>query len=134
MRKQLCLRLAAILLIAVLILPLSSCGLLLYPERRGQTSGEIDVGVAILDGIGVLFFVIPGLIAFAVDFSTGCIYLPPDHNRDTKTPRNTRTALIQLSPDVMTRDNIESVLAEQIGQPVDLTRPDVRVYRYKGNV
>ena len=28
--------------------------------------------------IGLLIFFIPGVIAFAVDFSTGAIYLPPD--------------------------------------------------------
>jgi hypothetical protein len=28
--------------------------------------------------VGLLFGVIPGVIAFAVDFSTGCIYLPPE--------------------------------------------------------
>ena len=57
-------------------LQLVSCGTLIYPERRGQTGGRIDVGVAVLDGIGVLLFVIPGLVAFVVDFSTGAIYLP----------------------------------------------------------
>ncbi len=52
------------------------CGTILYPERRGQTSGRIDPSVAILDGIGLLLFLIPGLVAFAVDFGTGAIYLP----------------------------------------------------------
>jgi hypothetical protein len=53
-----------------------ACGTLLYPERRGQKSGRIDPAVAIMDGLGCLLFVIPGLIAFAVDFATGAIYLP----------------------------------------------------------
>src|SRR5690606_29936038 len=35
-------------------------------------------GVAILNGIGLLFYVIPGLIAFAVDFATGAIYFPDE--------------------------------------------------------
>ena len=56
--------------------PLSGCGTLLYPERRGQRGGRIDPAVAILDGVGCLLFLIPGLIAFAVDFHQGTIYLP----------------------------------------------------------
>ncbi|HEU4430607.1 MAG TPA: hypothetical protein VFT98_17740 [Myxococcota bacterium] len=62
-----------------LLLTLSAqlaCGTILYPERRGQKSGRIDPAVAIMDGIGLLLFLIPGLAAFAVDFATGAIYLP----------------------------------------------------------
>jgi len=65
-----------VLICAVLILQLAGCGTIMYPERKGQKSGKIDAGVAILDGIGLLFFLIPGIIAFAVDFNNGTIYLP----------------------------------------------------------
>ena len=65
-----------IFICTVLIVQLMGCGTILYPERKGQKSGKIDAGVAILDGIGVLFFIIPGIIAFAVDFYNGTIYLP----------------------------------------------------------
>ena len=68
--------LASLLLSATLVTQLSACGTLFYPERRGQISGEIDPGVAILNGIGLLFYLVPGIIAFAVDFATGAIYLP----------------------------------------------------------
>jgi len=64
------------LICSVLIFQLAGCGTLLYPERKGQKSGKIDVGVALLDGVGLLFFFIPGIIAYAVDFSNGTIYLP----------------------------------------------------------
>jgi len=37
-----------------------ACGTILYPERRGQKSGRIDPAVAIMDGIGLLLFLIPG--------------------------------------------------------------------------
>ena len=58
---------------------LASCGTVLYPERRGQPAGRLDVGVVALDGIGLLLFLVPGVIAFAVDFATGAIYLPSEH-------------------------------------------------------
>ena len=60
----------------VLIVQLVGCGTLIYPERKGQKGGRIDIGVAALDGIGLLVFLIPGIIAYAVDFSNGTIYLP----------------------------------------------------------
>lgn len=65
-----------IFICAFLIVQLMGCGTILYPERKGQKSGKIDAGVAILDGIGVLCFIIPGVIAYAVDFYNGTIYLP----------------------------------------------------------
>ena len=61
---------------AALLSQLAACGTLLYPERRGQLAGKIDPAVAGMNAIGVLFFVIPGLIAFAIDFASGAIYLP----------------------------------------------------------
>lgn len=60
----------------LLVTQLTACGTLLYPERRGQTKGTIDVGVAVLDAVGLLFFFVPGVVAFGVDFVTGAIYLP----------------------------------------------------------
>lgn len=59
-----------------LLTQLSACGTLFYPERRGQISGKIDSAVVVMDAVGLLIFIIPGLIAFAVDFATGAIYLP----------------------------------------------------------
>ncbi|CAD5107592.1 polyribonucleotide nucleotidyltransferase [Zestomonas carbonaria] len=55
---------------------LSACGTLFYPDRRGQIEGRIDPVIAALNAIGILFYVIPGLIAFGIDFATGAIYLP----------------------------------------------------------
>tara|TARA_B100001059_G_C17620428_1_gene469232 strand:- start:257 stop:628 length:372 start_codon:yes stop_codon:yes gene_type:complete len=55
---------------------LAACGTLFYPDRRGQISGKVDPVIVALDAIGILFYVIPGLIAFGIDFATGAIYLP----------------------------------------------------------
>ncbi|UTW06599.1 polyribonucleotide nucleotidyltransferase [Pseudomonas benzenivorans] len=69
-------RLIGGVLAATLLTQLSACGTLLYPDRRGQIEGRVDPVVVALDAIGILFFVIPGLIAFGIDFATGAIYLP----------------------------------------------------------
>lgn len=71
-----------IFICAVLIVQLTGCGTILYPERKGQTGGRIDTGVALLDGIGLFVFVVPGIIAYAVDFYNGTIYLPGTTGQD----------------------------------------------------
>jgi hypothetical protein len=61
----------------LLSLQVGACGYLIFEERAGQPpGGKIDWGIVALDAVGLLFGVIPGIVAFAVDFSTGCIYLP----------------------------------------------------------
>jgi hypothetical protein len=67
------------ILAAALLTQLTACGTLFFPDRRGQIEGRIDPVVAGLNAIGILFYVIPGLIAFGVDFATGAIYLPDGH-------------------------------------------------------
>lgn len=52
----------------------SSCGYLLYPGRRGSTSGSIDVPVLIVDLLWFLPGLLPGAICLIVDFASGCIY------------------------------------------------------------
>lgn len=70
-------RLLALVLVAAFSIQAVSCGTIIHPERWGQPhTGPLDPSVVILDGLGVLLFVIPGVVAFVVDFSTGAIYLP----------------------------------------------------------
>ena len=51
-------------LAATLLTQLAACGTLFFPDRRGQIEGKVDPLVVGLDAIGILFYVIPGLIAF----------------------------------------------------------------------
>ena len=54
------------------------CGTLFFSERQDKPhSGRLDPNVMILDGIGLLFFIVPGLVAFGIDALTGAAYLPP---------------------------------------------------------
>jgi hypothetical protein len=68
------------LVLALLTLPLvvgsSGCGTLLFKERRGQTNGEVDPNVVLMDAFWLIFWIVPGLVAFGVDIGTGAIYLP----------------------------------------------------------
>ena len=61
--------LVSVLLSLLLLLSSSSCGTLMFHERQGQEhSRTLDPNVLIMDGLGLLLFVIPGLVAFGVDF------------------------------------------------------------------
>ena len=59
-----------------LSIQLSGCGTILKPERKGQSAGNLDTSIVALNAIGFLFFLVPGVIVFAVDFNNGTIYLP----------------------------------------------------------
>ncbi|MCA0893818.1 hypothetical protein [Microbulbifer agarilyticus] len=59
-----------------MVMNLTACGYFLYPERKGQSGGRVDPVVVILDGAALLFGILPGIVAFAVDFTNGTIYLP----------------------------------------------------------
>jgi hypothetical protein len=109
------------LAVALPLLAQTGCGTLLYPERHGQSSGRIDPAIAIMNGIGLLFFIIPGLIAFAIDFSTGAIYLPSDDTAIASEP----TA--QLDPCELTPERIEEVIRQHTGLEVSLSDETLRV-------
>lgn len=66
----------ALVICASMGLQLGGCGTILYPERRGQHGGYIDGGVAVMDGLWCLVFIVPGVVAFIVDFGNGSIYEP----------------------------------------------------------
>jgi len=111
-----------------LVFQLAACGTILYPERKGQVSGKIDVGVAVLDGIGLLFFIIPGVIAYAVDFSNGTIYLPGTASVDGVDSQFSDWASIQIPAEKMTRNGIESIIAAHTDVQDALSNPDRSVY------
>ena len=120
------------LIMALLIFQLAGCGTLLYPERRGQVAGRLDVGVVVLDGIGLLFFLIPGIIAFAVDFGNGCIYLPrPLYRAPVVVGTQAELRVIKFDPKHTSLAQIEQIIKAQTGYTVHLAQGDVRTVRLK---
>jgi hypothetical protein len=117
-----------VLVCAVLIFQLVGCGTLMYPERRGQKSGRIDAGVAVLDGIGLLFFIIPGIIAYAVDFSNGTIYLPGT-TRGSLDLKNIKQ--VKFDPKHYTNATIEKIIQEETGYAVKLNQDNMKISRLK---
>ncbi|WP_455232065.1 polyribonucleotide nucleotidyltransferase [Geopseudomonas aromaticivorans] len=115
-------------LAATLLAQLAGCGTLFYPERRGQLNGQIDPAIAALDAIGILFYVIPGLIAFAVDFGTGAIYLP--EGRYSVAPERLQDAL--GSDGRVDHVRLRAILQEELAR--DLPLDDPRLIRHSGNL
>jgi len=120
-------------MIAVIFcLQLASCGFILYPERRGQTHGRIDPAVAVLDGVGLLLFLVPGIIAFAVDFATGTIYLPGSRKASTTPSDGNKMTVIHVKPVDLDISMIEKVVTEQTGYPLSFDQENLRVYEWDG--
>lgn len=118
-----------------LVFQLASCGTLLYPERRGQEGGKIDPVVAVMDGVGLLFFLIPGIIAFGVDIGTGAIYLPPGGRSEAPPAEGEEESeepfrVVYVDPATLSTELIETAIARETGLQIRLTEAEVDVRRY----
>jgi hypothetical protein len=113
LRKQLIMGVCLIVAIALLI-QLAGCGTIIYPERRGQSSGKIDVGIAILDACWLIVFIIPGLVAFGVDFTTGAIYVPSGR-RGATSPDIENVTVVHVNPAHLDERTIEDIVMRYTG-------------------
>ncbi|XWO14319.1 hypothetical protein HPDP_01039 [Candidatus Hepatincola sp. Pdp] len=56
---------------------LYSCGTILKPYQVNKPhSDKLDVTVVVLDALGLLLFIIPGVVSYTVDYLNGTLYLP----------------------------------------------------------
>ncbi|TWI54276.1 hypothetical protein IQ22_02139 [Pseudomonas duriflava] len=116
-------------LAAAVLTQLSACGTLFFPERRGQITGQIDPGIAILDAVGLLFYVIPGLIAFGVDFASGAIYLPNDKYSSVD-PTKLKDAI--NADGTVDKAKLKAIIERETGHNLPLTDP--RLIQRSGSV
>lgn len=100
----------------------TGCGTILYPERRYQPHGEVDLKVVALDTLGLLLFFIPGVISFAVDFTTGAIYLPPNPPVafDGPPAKDQPLVSVQVPQKELTQQRLEQVASRHAGRDVRL--------------
>ena len=114
--------------VAALFTQLTACGSIFFPDRRGQIDGKIDPMIAVLDAVGLLFYVIPGLIAFGVDFATGAIYFPPG-----KTAHIAPEKLHEAIGEDGKVDNtkLQAILESELGRSFPLNDP--RLIQHKGS-
>src|SRR3954466_8061096 len=100
----------------------AGCGTILYPERRYQPHGDVDLKVVAMDTLGLLLFFIPGVIAFAVDFTTGAIYLPPPQGYGGEAPpaKDQRLVAVRVPHQEMTQQRLEEVASQHARREVRL--------------
>lgn len=100
----------------------AGCGMILHPERRNQpTGGSVDWSIFALDAVGLLLFFIPGVIAFAVDFSTGAIYLPPNQYGSAGRPQKDQSlTAVSVPRKELTQERLEQVASQHAGRDVRL--------------
>ncbi|VVN81136.1 polyribonucleotide nucleotidyltransferase [Pseudomonas fluorescens] len=115
-------------LLATLVTQMTACGTIFFPDRRGQIEGKIDPVVAALDAVGLLFYVIPGLIAFGVDFATGAIYLEPGRNAQVA-PEKLQQAID--ADGKVDNTKLQAILESELGRSFPLDDP--RLIQHKGS-
>ncbi len=117
-----------LLLCAVFTTQLIGCGTILHPERKGQRGGSLDAGIVILDGIGLLFFLIPGVIAFAVDFNNGTIYLPGGRSSSLN-QKNIKEVKFDAKHGSMA--SIERIIKDETGYLVKLDQDNIKITKLR---
>jgi hypothetical protein len=116
----------------------TGCGLLIHPERQGSRGGNLDPMIVLLDGLGLFFYLVPGVVAFAVDVSTGCIYTGGGgggkrrhfaaHNAEQLPSAEELASMKKIKIEgPVTKANVEAALERELGQKVDITAPSVQV-------
>ena len=107
---------------------LAACGTLFYPDRRGQIDGRIDPAIAALNAVGLLLYVIPGLIAFGIDFATGAIYLPDD--KYSVAPEKLKQAI--GTDGKIDQARLKAIIEQETGRSLPLDDP--RLIRHSGSL
>lgn len=107
---------------------LAACGTLFYPDRRGQIDGRIDPAVAVLNAVGLIFYLLPGLIAFGIDFATGAIYLPDD--KYSMAPEKLQQAI--GADGVVDLAKLKAIIEAETGRSLPLDDP--RLIQHNGSV
>lgn len=120
-------RLLCVALGTTLLTQLSACGTLFYPDRRGQIEGKLDPAIVAANTVGLLFYIIPGLIAFGIDFATGAIYFPEGkYSVAPEKLQNTLGADGQVD-----RQKLKTLLEQELARSLPLDDP--RLLEQRGN-
>ena len=119
MVMQGCRRGIGCLVLASFLAQLAGCGTIFWPERKWQPPGRLDPKVVALDAVGLLLFFIPGVIAFAVDFNNGTIYLPPESQANAGSSPHGWTP-VRTSSKSPTSEEIEGIVRQRTGKSIRL--------------
>ena len=110
-----------------LLTQLAACGTLFYPDRRGQIEGKLDPAIVAANAVGLLFYIIPGLIAFGIDFATGAIYFP--EGKYSVAPEKLQETM--GTDGQVDRRKLKALLEQELGRSLPLDDP--RLLEQRGN-
>ncbi len=117
----------SLVLVVTLSSQLLSCGYILRPERRGQQSGKLDLAIVGLDSIGLIFFLVPGIIAFGVDIYSGTIYMQNKHaSLEWQKIKNAK-----IDPKNINEKTIAAAIKKSSGITINFKDPRLKIYRDK---
>ncbi|KPW77604.1 hypothetical protein [Pseudomonas amygdali] len=122
-------RLIGGVLVATLLTQISACGSIFYPDRRGQIDGKVDPAIAALDAFALLFYIVPGVIAFVVDFATGAIYYAPGEHAQIDPQKLQKAIKADGSVD---NTKLQAIIETELGRSLPLNDP--RLIQHKGSV
>ncbi|MCF5383198.1 polyribonucleotide nucleotidyltransferase [Pseudomonas syringae] len=122
-------RLIGGVLVATLLTQISACGSIFYPDRRGQIDGKVDPAIAALDAFALLFYIVPGVIAFAVDCATGEIYYGHGERAQID-PQKLQKAL--KADGSVDNTKLQAIIETELGRSLPLNDP--RLIQHKGSV
>jgi hypothetical protein len=80
----------------------------------------------ILDAVGLFFFIIPGLIAFGVDFTTGAIYMPSGRRKSVSADVENMT-VVRVNPNDLNEKTIEDIVKRYTGCSTNLCLSNAEV-------
>lgn len=97
----------------VFSLLLSSCGTILKPYQINKVhSDRLDMSIVVLDALGLLFFIIPGVVAFTVDYINGTLYLASGKYSLTKIDANEIYKILSEEGYKVTLEDIQVIMKE----------------------
>ncbi len=108
-------------LVGAMVFQLTACGTIIHPERKGQMHGQLDASIVVLNAIGLFLFLVPGVIAFAVDFNNGTIYLP-----GRSAALDTEEINVVYIDGAVTEESIEKLILKETGKTIRLDDSQVQ--------
>ena len=81
-----------------------------------------------MNAVGLIFYLLPGLIAFGVDFATGAIYLPDDEY--SMAPEKLQEAI--GADGQIDQARLKAIIEKEIGRSLPLDDP--RLIQHNGSV
>jgi len=111
-------------LLICLLTAFSSCAFFLYPERRGNSAGRVDAPILVADCALLIFFFVPGVIALAVDFASGAIYVAAGQSHSESSGKQWASVKEIDCDTAMLLDSnfLQRLIKTQTGQSVDLAQ------------